>query len=211
MRPKTILNGYDNEAIKTLINIHSSVENPKILDCTYNKGVMWKNTDYKPIRMDIDPSLPNIDVVADFKKMPFEDKSFDIIVFDPPHLPSDIGCSSVYKEMYNTDKFDEGRERYNISSVFKSFLTEAKRVLVKNGIILAKLADLVHSHIYQWQQVDFVNAVREINMMPCDMLIKCDPRAGRMESGIWKNVYHLRKAHSYWLVVRNSKRCERLH
>jgi hypothetical protein len=47
--------------------------------------------------------------------------------------------------------------------------------------VLAKIADLVHNHRYQWQQVDFINAVREVGMTPCDMMIKCDPCAGNLE------------------------------
>lgn len=32
-------------------------------------------------RLTVDP-----DVVADFTKMPFDDESFYLVVFDPPHL-----------------------------------------------------------------------------------------------------------------------------
>ena len=81
-------------------------------------------------------------------------------------------------------------------------------VLKIGGIVLAKIADIVHNHHYQWQQVDFINAVREVGMTPCDMMIKCDPCAGSLQSSKWNNVKHLRKAHCYWIVVRNSKRCE---
>ncbi len=207
-RPYTVLLGNDGEAINTLMGVHSPSECPRILDVTYNTGKIWKGTNYKPVRMDIDSDL-DLDVVGDFKNIPFSDSFFQVIIFDPPHLPSDIGGSSIWRDKYNTPRFDEGRKKDNVSALFKPFLLEAKRVLTEDGIVLAKIADLVHNHRQQWQQVDFVNAVREVGMTPCDMMIKCDPKAGNLKSSKWKNVNHLRKNHCYWIVVRNSKRCER--
>lgn len=206
--PKSVLIGTDNEVLDLLIPLHYPLENPYILDCTYNKGVMWKKCKYSPsVKMDIDPDL-EVDVVADFTAMPFGAETFDIIVFDPPHLPNVVGEHSLFKEKYNTRKFDKHREKNNVIGVFVPFLKEAKRVLKKDGIILAKIADLVHNHRYQWQQVDFVNSVRSLGITPCDMLIKLDPKAGNLKSSKWKNIKHLRKSHCYWIVCRNSNKCE---
>ncbi len=96
----------------------------------------------------------------------------------------------------------------NVTAIFAPFLTEAKRILRPAGIVLAKIADLVNNHRKQWQQVDFINAVRASGMTPCDMLIKIDPSAGKIADPRWKTVRHLRNSHCYWIVVRNSSRCE---
>ena len=43
---------------------------------------IWKSTKNNSVRtLDIVP-----DIVADFTNMPFEDNSFNLVVFDPPHL-----------------------------------------------------------------------------------------------------------------------------
>jgi SAM-dependent methyltransferase len=171
---------------------------------------MWKGTQFSPTKMDIDPQF-NLDVVANFYDMPFSDKSFDVIVFDPPHLPvasASENSSGIWRDTYGLTNSGAGREGDNISGMFLGFAKEAKRVLKPGGIVLAKIADLVHNHRYQWQQVDFVNAIRQVEMTPCDMMIKCDPCAGNLKSSKWKNVKHLRKSHCYWIVVRNSKKCE---
>ncbi len=210
MRHKSVLIGKDNEAIPILLQIHCSIENPLILDCTYNTGKMWKGLNYNPHRMDINPKL-DLDTVGDFSNMPFENESFDVIVFDPPHLPTHAASensSKIWEKCYGITSQGIGRDGDNVIDLFLPFLKEAKRVLKKDGIILAKIADLVHNHRQQWQQVDFVNAVRSLNMTPCDMLIKCDPSAGNLTSSKWENVKHLRKAHCYWIVVRNSNKCE---
>ena len=212
-RPMSLLNGKDYKAIEILLDIHCAVDSPIILDCTYNTGKMWKgfNKDFKIVSMDIDP-VYNTEVVGDFTKMPFEDGSFDVIVFDPPHLPiasASENSSKIWESKYGNTNSGEGREGDNISGMFEPFLKEAKRVLKKDGLVLAKLADIIHNHRYQWQHVDFINAVREIGMTPCDMMVKTSPSSGNLKSSKWINVNHLKRNHSYWIVVRNSKNCEK--
>ena len=123
---KSILLGYDYEAIEILLPIHA-VDDPKILDCTYNTGKMWKKSKYKPTRMDIDSSL-DLDVVGDFTKMPFNNESFDVIVFDPPHLPiaaASKNSSRIWEKSYGiTNNRSKGD---NINSIFLPFLSEALR------------------------------------------------------------------------------------
>ena len=210
-RKKSILNGRDNEAIPILLEIHCNTLTPKILDCTHNKGTMWKGLTYDLTTMDIDPQF-NTDYVADFRKMPFEDDSFDVIVFDPPHLPiasATEHASKIWETRYGlNDIKGNGRDGDNVSEMFYPFLMEAKRVLKQDGIILAKIADLTHNHRYQWQHVDLINTVRKVGLTPCDMLIKVDPSAGNLQSSKWKNIKHLRKSHCFWIVIRNSNKCE---
>lgn len=209
-RALSVLHGRDGEAILTLLNIHCDTKTPRILDCTHNKGTMWNGlSNMNVTSMDISDEF-DVDVVGDFRAMPFADKSFDVIVFDPPHLPDHAGTGSRMHKAYAVGDKGNGRDHWaNVSGIFQPFLLEAKRVLRKEGLILAKIADLVNAHCQQWQQVDFINAVRASRMTPCDMLIKIDPSAGKIADPRWKNVFHLRKSHCYWIVVRNSRSCER--
>ncbi len=206
-RSTSVLHGRDGEAIVTLLNIHCETITPRILDCTHNKGTMWSGLQMNVVRMDISDEF-EVDVVGDFRAMPFPDRAFDVVVFDPPHLPDDAGKTCRHHDAYNVGNTGLGMDGDCVSAIFTPFLLEAKRVLRPGGIVLAKIADLVHNHRQQWQQVDFVNAVRAAGMTPCDMLIKIDPSAGMLSDPRWKNVKHLRKAHCYWIVVRNSSRCE---
>ena len=210
---KTVLMGRDCEALDILINMHAEGTPLKILDATYGKGTMWKKCGFSPdVRMDI-RSLPNVNLVGDFTIMKdVGSGSMDVIVFDPPHLPTHAASensSKIWEDRYGITGKDELRKGDNVSPMFALFLKRAKEVLTPNGIILAKIADLVHNHRYQWQQFDFIKAVFEAGMTPCDMLIKVDPQAGRLKSSKWKKQSHFRKGHCYWIVVRKGKRCER--
>lgn len=210
-RPRSVLRGRDPEALGQLLRLHMPSAAPRILDATHNTGKMWRGLDYRVTSMDIDPRFEP-DVVGDFRAMPLPDASFDVIVFDPPHLPvaaATAGSSKLWETKYGiTADVGRGRDGANVSAQFVPFLREARRVLVPHGIVLCKIADLVHNARYQWQQVDFINAAREVGMTPCDMLIKADPSAGNLTSSKWKTVRHFRKAHCYWIVVRNSSRCD---
>lgn len=209
---QSVVFGRDTDVLPILIRLHSSVADPQILDCTYNKGVMWKGLRYNVASLDIDPRH-GTDYVGDCRDMAFIDRHFDILVFDPPHLPTaaaTTGSSNVWRERYGiTDQEGMGRDGDNVSEMFLPFLHSAKSVLRHGGIILAKLADLTHNHRYQWQHVDFIQAAQLAGMTPCDLLIKIDPSAGQMQSGKWQHPKHFRKTHCYWIVIRNSTRCER--
>lgn len=207
----SITSEKDSVILKGLISLHG-VKDPYIVDATYGKGVMWKDCSFQPhVRMDL-RSMPNVNHIGDFKVMAgIEDQSVDVLVFDPPHLPNHAGTKSsskVYGNNYGlTDIGDVNREGDNVFGLFDPFLLQAKRVLRREGILLTKICDLTHNHRYQWQQVEFVNCVQRMGMTPCDMVIKQNKT--KLLSSKWKNSFHVLKMHSYWIVVRPGKCCER--
>jgi tRNA G10 N-methylase Trm11 len=197
----------DHEIIKNILDIHS-LPDPRILDVTHNSGKMWKGVEAPITRSDINQNY-NLDVVSDFKFIPFKDKSFEAIVFDPPHLvhTDTENSSNIWKDQYGLSAEYFNKEDDNIVSMFYPFLSEAKRVLVKNGLVLCKLTDFIHNHKYQWQHVAFINEVNSLGMTPCDLVVKI--RNTKLISSKWINIHHFRRNHSYWIVVRNSNKCER--
>lgn len=213
-RPSSVVLGKDRDVIPLLINTHA-VENPRIVDVTYNRGVMWKGTGYAPHRSDVSRDLsPDADTIADCRDLPFTDGAFDVIAFDPPHLPAAAASknsSGIEARQYGLTADGDYRQGDNIHPLFGDFLSEAKRVLSVEGIVIAKIADLVHNHRYQWQHVALINAATSLGMTVCDVIIKVDPTAGNLKSSKWERVNHFRRGHCYWLVIRPGSRCERRH
>jgi SAM-dependent methyltransferase len=212
MRPSSVVLGKDRDVLPRLLGTHA-VASPRILDVTFNKGVMWKGTDYAPHRSDVSREMsPDADTIADCRSLPFADGSFDVIAFDPPHLPAaaaSANSSGIERAQYGLDATGDYRQGDNIHPLFAPFLTEARRVLSPDGIVVAKIADLVHNHRYQWQHVAFINAAESLGMTVCDAVIKVDPTAGNLKSSKWVNVNHFRRGHCYWLVVRTGSKCEK--
>jgi len=83
----------------------------------------------------------NPDVICDFTQLPFEDNSFKLVVFDPPHLLK-IGDDSWLRKKYG--KLPGG----DWQLIIKRGFDECMRVLEPNGIL-----------IFKWCEVDIIQPV----------------------------------------------------
>src|SRR5690625_320365 len=72
----------------------------------------------------------NPDIVADFREMPFDDESFYLVVFDPPHLLR-VGEASWMAKKY-------GKLTDNWKTDIKQGFDECMRVLKPNGTLVFK-------------------------------------------------------------------------
>ena len=86
----------DAPILSELLELHA-VARPRVVDCTYGRGNIWGHL---PIRQqvfkaDINPDLPGLDLVADYRELPryLARASVDVLVWDPIHAP-DVGRSS---------------------------------------------------------------------------------------------------------------------
>lgn len=71
------------------------------------------------------------DVIADFRHIPFEDNSFYMVVFDPPHLYR-MGQNSMLTKLYGRLNFDTWKED------LKAGFDEAWRILKPKGALIFK-------------------------------------------------------------------------
>lgn len=115
--------------------------NKIILDACCGPRMMWFNKHhpdaiYMDIRKEefvacdgrkikVDP-----DLLADFREMPFDDNSFKLVVFDPPHFNS-LGENSFTAQKY-------GRLFSSWETDLKAGFDECMRVLEANGILIFK-------------------------------------------------------------------------
>lgn len=76
-------------------------------------------------KLDIEP-----DVVGDFRSIPFKDNTFNMVVFDPPHLLK-VGESSWLAKKY-------GKLSENWRKDLKQGFSECMRVLKPNGTLIFK-------------------------------------------------------------------------
>lgn len=117
----------------------------KILDACCGSKMFWydrheEHTTYMDIRKEIltyqDRNLTrkaeiNPDVIGDFRKMPFESETFDLVIFDPPHLIK-AGKESWLSKKYGTLDLVTWKE-----DIRRGF-DECLRVVKTNGVVLFK-------------------------------------------------------------------------
>lgn len=206
----SVWTGSDADLIEEMLEFYPSIDPDPILDATYNAGRFWKGSTRKVVSMDIDPQYQP-DIVADNREMPgVADDSFAVVVYDPPH----VGPQGRDK---STKRFDVdfgatmpcGKEQgWTLSYLYPPFLTQARRVLKPEGLLLAKITDMVNCHRSRWPHCDFMQMAAEAGFTVSDLIVKV--REGPMRSTKWKNAHHARKRHCFWIVCRNGENCERL-
>lgn len=205
----SVWTGTDGELLEKMLNFYPAIPPDPILDATYNAGRFWRGSSRSVVSMDIDPKY-NPDIVADNREMPgVDDDSYAVVVYDPPHVGPQGRDKSVKR--FDVDfgaTVECGKQNgWTLSYLYPPFLRQAKRVLKPDGILLAKITDMVNSHRSRWAHCDFMRMADEAGFTVCDLIVKV--RNGPMVSNRWKTAHHARKRHCFWIICRNSKYCER--
>ncbi len=202
----SVWEGSDAELLERLLSFYPRTAPKRILDATVNGRRFWRGSQRPVVGMDLEAGhRPN--VVADNTRMPFRPGSFDVVVYDPPHIPNQgRDRSKDFNTRFGLVLRSSKENGYTFSHTFPPFLREAYVVLKPEGILLAKLTDYVHDHQYQWAHVDFLRAASTAGFRACDCIIKV--RKGPIIDPKWKVAHHSRRRHCYWLIFRKSARCE---
>lgn len=143
----------------------------KILDACCGSKMFWfdkerKDTVYMDKRT-LDTMLcdgrrliVSPDILADFRSIPFDDETFHLVIFDPPHLLK-VGDTSFLKLKY-------GRLDTSWKEDIKQGLAECWRVLKRNGTM-----------IFKWNE-------EQITLPMVKTLLPCEPLIGqRRGKTIW--------------------------
>ena len=107
-------------------------KHPDVLYCDNRRETetrIWKSNDGTSERTcTVDP-----DILCDFTDLPFEDESFSLVVWDPPHLLN-VGDSSWLVKKYG--KLDQ-----NWPVMLREGFKECMRVLKPDGVLIFKWAE----------------------------------------------------------------------
>lgn len=126
-----------------------------VLDATYGRGRFW--TKYRPpllVGVDIDPAkCPGGDSV-DFRRLPFPDRSFDVVVFDPPYKLNGSSQLGGFDEDYGVAGAPVTRQE-RMRTIAEG-AKECARVAARH--LLVKCQDQVSGGKMRWQ-TDAVTAI----------------------------------------------------
>jgi hypothetical protein len=196
----------DAELVERLLSFYHRKPPRDILDATINSGRFWRDSKRKIIGLDIDPRHRPA-VCGDHGMMPFRSDSFDVVVYDPPHIPNQgRDKSKDFNTGFGLGARAAKEHGYTFAHTYPSFVREAYRVLRDEGMLFAKITDYVHNHRYQWAHIELILAAQQAGFTACDCVVKV--RKGPIIDPKWKIAHHTRRQHCYWIVFRKSHRCE---
>ena len=202
----SIWDGEDSELLEKMLQFYPKVEPRNILDATVNSGRFWRNSSREVLGLDINPQC-RPDLLGTSQSLPLKSNSFDVVVYDPPHVPNQgKDRQKDFGIRFGLGAKSSIETNYSFSYTYPPFVSEAHRVLRHDGVLFCKITDYVHNHKFQWAHIDFIQAATEAGFHACDCIIKI--RKGPIIDTRWKVAHHARKQHCYWLVFRKSHRCE---
>lgn len=205
----SVWEGNDGDLLEEMFKFYAAIPPEPILDATYNAGRFWKGSMRDVVSMDIDPKYKPM-IVGDNRKMKgVPSAKFGIVVYDPPHVGPQGRDKSRKRFDVDFGATVEcgGEQDWSLSYLYPDFLKQAKRVLKQDGLLLAKITDMVNNHRSKWPHCDFMRMADDAGFTVCDLIVKI--RKGPMVSTKWKTAHHARKRHCFWIICRNSDSCER--
>lgn len=212
------MEAQENKIIKSIGNNQQEIindilflyndNNPIYLDCTYSKGIFYKNGKVKQpiIKMDLEPQCDDV-TKADFTAMPIESNTISSVMFDPLFLitgktykQNKEGSSIIAKRFTGYENFEELKKSY------KGALVEIYRILKEKGIVIVKCQNTISGGKQHFSHYFILKTALELGFYPLDEFILESKSKITSLGGRWKKQRHSWKYHSFFLVLQK-KQC----
>ena len=168
-------------------------EDDRVADVTYGRGNFW--TEYRP--NNLVPHDIAIDGV-DFRNLPHDPSSFDVVVFDPPYIAQGGRDTSTVPDFL--DRFgltNAPKSQAEMDDLIFDGIGEACRVLAPGGRLLVKCMDYINGGRYVQGRHKVVEWAMEFGMEQVDEFVHYSglgPQPPRPRQ------LHSRRAHSFLCV-----------
>ncbi len=130
----------DADLIEQLLRFYPHREPKLILDATVNGGRFWRGSSRSVVGLDIDQKHRPT-VCADNTAMPFAAGTFDVVVYDPPHIPNQgRDKAKDFNARFGLGARSPKEHGYTFAHTYPAFMSEAWRVLVVPVIDFAALS-----------------------------------------------------------------------
>lgn len=191
----TARQGHNAELFSDIMNLYVP-KGASVLDATWGRGKMWDKVAPKSYRVTKnDLHNPNLDMQADFRRLPVENFTFDAEVLDPPYAQHGTPMKPSIANPYGCDQRGPTSER-EMLEWYRSGAKEAYRVLKPGGTLIIKTQDAVESGKQVWKHAELLN----LPGFQCeDLFVLVQMGKPAMRHTHQK---HARKNHSYFLVHR---------
>ena len=173
----------------------------RVADVTYGKGVFWKRVPKDAYEL----AATDLSNAVDCRNLPYDDASFDCIVFDPPYMHTPGGTAHVnhqnYEVYYGNNKASSiGKYHEAVLALYFAAAKEAWRVLNHGGIYVVKCQDEVCANRQRLTHVELINELSSYGFVAEDLFVvvrTAKPGVSRV-----LRQAHARKNHSYFVIFR---------
>ncbi len=165
------------------------------LDCTYSKGVFWKNINPPRIKGDILPLEADVMKLDATKLIGIDNNSLNSIVFDPPFLFRKRKSDNHDKMCVRFSFFQTFED---LMKMYKESLNQFYRVLRNGGYLLFKCQDMTDNKFFCTHN-EIINYATSIGFELKDIAIKATQKKLQREA---RQQNCFAKTHSYWLIFK---------
>ena len=197
----------------------------KIADVTFGKGVFWKRVDLRKYALHAsDPKRHGLPAGCrggiDSRKLPYDDKSFFAVVFDPPYMHTPGGTAhnghqnyeayyannaeqdhDVVRQIWEETNGTPPKYHEAVLDLYFRSAREAWRVLQDDGIYIVKCQDEVCTNRQRLTHVEITVELQQYGFVVEDLFVVVRNNKPGV-SRILTRQYHARKNHSYFMVYR---------
>lgn len=192
---KSVSDNQD-EIINNIITLHC----PNGIECdiTYGNGSFYKEIPEPKYKFDIDPQCDGV-INACSTNISLDNNSVNSIMFDPPFLTYIKNGREGNGSMIMSNRFSGYWKYEELVEHYKMTISEAYRVLNKNGIFIMKCQDIIHNHkmhcthanVISWAS-SFGFRLKDLFILTAKHRLPAPNRKGQQK--------HARIFHSYFLV-----------
>lgn len=207
---ETIRRGKSSQCVQDIFSLHFPRAG-SVLDTTWGKGRFWDwqhNLDV--VGCDVD-TQSGAKINCDYRSLPFTEKSFDVLVFDPPFIFTPGINRIIGTKRFFTGGEPVGPEQRTWSKQLiakptnpADLLAHTQRIIEqavkisRQGLVI-KGQDLIVNKA-DWWSYNTMKIAEDVGIgLPADLLIQHSP-SYRMRDPRWKNQYHFRRSHCLYLI-----------
>lgn len=212
----SVVMGNNADLIKHIAPLY--IPNGSVVrDVTWGRGAFWTKIDRTAVSVvgsDIDDRIGGHGdvLLADFRQLPDEDASADVVVLDPPyiHNPGVKGKRHTTDDRYNNAATTAGMSHNDIRALYGLGMSEALRVLRPGGRLMCKGKDEIESGRQCWSSRELAADAEDLGFYCKDFVILVP--SSRTPQSRWSTQKHIRKVHSFlWVFEKPVPKVRRNH
>lgn len=193
---QSVCRGNSAACIQDIFQLHFS-EAESVADVTYGAGRFWKwDHGLNIVGLDLAPNR-GAAIGADYRHIPLQDKSIDVLVYDPPFIFT--RGIRAWIELRTGDYGQKPKGPKDLREHTLAVFHEARRV-ARKGMIL-KGMDPIANKPYWWLTETLMD-IGACGLQPEDMLVQIGTGNPVVIDPRWKNQYHFRRVHTYYIIYK---------